>query len=110
MRDHALHCLFADAASMTTTSLSITSRVAASLLGGYAFVWGFTVLGVALLMLAGMSYHEAQTLVYLLAFLVFLAIFCWAFVTSKVWRVWAVLAGGGVVMTGAAWLLTGILA
>ena len=90
---------------MAVTALSITSRVAASLLGGYAFVWGFTVLGIALLVLAGMSYHEAQTLAYLLAFLLFLGVLCWAFAAAKVWKVWAVLAGGGVAMTGAAWLL-----
>lgn len=91
---------------MTHSPLSITSRVAASLLGGYAFVWGFTVLGIALLVLAGMHYHEAQTLVYLLGFLLFLTVFCWAFAAARVWKVWVVLAGGGAVMTGAAWLLT----
>ncbi len=90
---------------MTAASLAITSRVAASLLGGYAFTWGFTVLGIALLVLAGMTYHEAQTLIYLLAFLLFLVVFCWAFAAARVWKVWAVLAGGGVAMTGAAWLL-----
>ncbi len=91
---------------MTAASLSIASRVAASLLGGYAFVWGFTVFGTVLLILAGMTFHEAETLAYLLAFLVFLVVFCWAFAASRVWKVWAVLAGGGAAMTGAAWLLT----
>jgi hypothetical protein len=91
---------------MSSTAIQITSRVAASLLGGYAFTWGFVVLGIALLLMVGMSYHEAETLVYLLAFLVFLTAFCWSFAESKVSRVWAVLAGGGAAMTGAAWLLT----
>jgi hypothetical protein len=91
---------------MSSTAYQITSRVTASLLGGYAFTWGFVVLGVALLLQAGMSYHEAETLAYLLAFLVFLTAFCWAFVERKVARVWCVLAGGGAAMTGAAWLLT----
>ncbi len=92
--------------SMPPTSFHIPSRIAASLLGGYAFTWGFTVFGIALLVLAGMSYHEAQTLVFMLAFLVFLAVFCWAFAAVRVARVWLVLAGGGAAMTVVAWLLT----
>jgi hypothetical protein len=40
----------------------------------------------------------------LLAFLVFLAVFCWAFAAPRLARVWAVLAGSGALMTGAAWL------
>jgi hypothetical protein len=95
---------------MSLSAVQITSRVAASLLGGYAFTWGFTVLGIVLLLLAGLSYHEAQTLAYLLAFLVFLAVFCWAFAAARVLRIWVVLAGGGAAMTGAAWLLTRLLA
>lgn len=91
---------------MSRTPAHIVSRVAASLVGGYAFTWGFTVLGIALLVTAGASYHLAQTLAYLLAFLVFLAAFCWAFAATRVARVWGVLGGGGVAMTGAAWLLT----
>ena len=85
--------------------LSILSRVAASLLGGYVFVWGFVTLGISLLMKAGMGYEQAQTLVYLIAFLIFLVCFCWAYVAASLVRVWTVLAGGGAAMTGAAWLL-----
>ena len=91
---------------MTAQPLHIVSRIAASLLGGYAFVWGFTTLGIALALAAGMPYGEAQTLLYLLAFLVFLSAFCWAYAARSLARVWAVLAGGGAAMTGTAWLLT----
>ncbi len=94
---------------MTSTSLQVVSRVAASLLGGYAFTWGFSVFGVALLVFAGMSYHQAETLIYLLAFLVFLIVFCWAFAAKSALKVWGVLAGGGVAMTVGAWLLVGAL-
>lgn len=96
---------------MSTTSptplsrLHVTSRVAASLLGGYAFVWGFTSLGIVLLVAAGMAFDEARTLLHLLAFLVFLAAFCWAFAAASLGRVWAVLAGGGAAMSAAAWAL-----
>ncbi len=87
----------------------ITSRVAASLIGGYAFTWGFVVLGVVLLLLGGMTYHEAETLAYLLAFLVFLTVFCWAFAAARVAHVWGLLVGGGAAMTGTAWLLCNLL-
>ena len=43
---------------------------------------------------------------YLLAFLIFLACFCWSYAAASLARVWAVLLGGGAAMTGAAWLLT----
>lgn len=88
----------------------VVSRIAASLLGGYAFVWGFTTLGIVLGLAAGMPYVEAQTLLYLLAFLVFLVCFCWAFVADSLLRVWAVLAGGGGFMSAAGWLLSRVLA
>lgn len=90
----------------TLTRLHVASRVAASLLGGYAFVWGFATLGISLLVAAGMAYDEAQTLIYLLAFLVFLAAFCWTFAAASLARVWAVLAGGGAAMSAAAWALS----
>ena len=86
--------------------VEIISRIAASLIGGYAFVWGFTTLGIALGVAAGMPYAEAQTLLYLLAFVVFLVAFCWAFAAAGVLRIWAVLAGGGIAMTAAAWMLS----
>jgi hypothetical protein len=89
-----------------TPAVHITSRVAASVLGGYAFVWGFTALVIALGLAAGMAYDQAQTLAHLMAFLVFVACFCWAIAGARLARVWSVLAGGGALMTGLAWALT----
>lgn len=77
----------------------IVSRVAAGVLGGWLFVWGCTTLGIALAMLAGASYHDAVELAYLLAFLVFLVVFCWAFAAASLLRVWLVLGGGGALMS-----------
>lgn len=93
-------------ASASLNSRIVISRIAASLLGGYVFVWGFVTLGIALLLAAGMPFGEARTLVFLLAFLVFLAAFCWAFVAASLVRVWAVLAGGGAAMSLAAWAIS----
>lgn len=93
-------------AQATHSVARIVSRIAASLLGGYVFVWGFTVLGIALGLAAGVDYEEARMLAYLLAFLVFLGAFLWAYAVASLKRVWLVLAGGGALMTGAAWLLT----
>jgi hypothetical protein len=88
------------------TRLHVASRVAASLIGGYVFVWGFTSLGIGALVAAGMAFDEARTLLQLLAFLVFLAAFCWAFAAAGLGRVWAVLAGGGAAMSAAACALS----
>jgi hypothetical protein len=91
---------------MTVSRSHILSRIAASLLGGYVFIWGFTTLGIALGLAAGMPYDEVQTLLYLLVFLIFLIVFCWAFAAASLARVWSVLGGGGAAMSGAAWLLS----
>lgn len=93
-------------ATSTLTPLHVTSRVAAGLLGGYGFVWGFTTLGVASGVALGMDYHDAQGLFCLLAFLALLVCFCWAFVARRLTWVWTVLGGGGALMTFAAWLIS----
>lgn len=86
--------------------LSITSRVAAGLLGSYVFVWGFTTLMIALGLKGGTDLDEARQLAYLLAFLIFLGAFLWAFASPRLLRVWLVLAGGGAVMSAVAWAVT----
>jgi hypothetical protein len=85
------------------------SRIAAALFGGYAFTWGFTALGIASLVALGIDFHEAETGVLMLAFLVFLGVFLWTFATASLLRVWAVLAGGAAAMLGAAWALQHVL-
>jgi hypothetical protein len=90
----------------TPNPLLVVSRIAAGVLGGYAFSWGVVTLGVALLLAAGMSFEDAHHLLYLVVFLVFLAVFCWAFAAASLARVWWVLGGGGAVMSIAAWFLS----
>jgi hypothetical protein len=92
-----------NAHAATATPARVVSRVAASVLGGYAFVWGFVCAGVALLVRAGMPYGEAQTLLYLLAFLAYLVCFCWAIAATSLVRVWGVLVGGAAGMSLLAW-------
>jgi hypothetical protein len=86
--------------------LQIVSRVAAGVLGGWSFTWGFVMLGIALALAAGMPYADAQTLLYLVAFLVYLVVFCWSFAAASTARVWLVLFGGGAAMTGLGWWMT----
>jgi hypothetical protein len=90
---------------MKAPPIRILARVAAALLGGYVFVWGFVTLGIASLLSLGMPYGDARTLVFLIAFLVLLVVFCWSFVAASLARVWMVLAGGAAIMSGLAWLL-----
>jgi hypothetical protein len=91
------------------TYLPVINRIAAALLGGYGFTWGFCVLAIAGLTAVGVSFHEAETGVMLLAFLVFLCLFLWAFAAKSLLKVWLVLGGGGLLMTGAALVLQGFL-
>jgi hypothetical protein len=83
----------------------VINRILSALLGGYLFTWGFASLGIAGLAALGVDFHEAETGVLMLAFLVFLCVFLWAFASNSVARVWAVLAGGGGLMTLSAWLI-----
>ena len=83
----------------------IVSRVAAGVLGGYVFTWGFIALSIALLFAARLDFHDAEAVGGILGLLLFLVVFLWAFAAPSVARVWLVLAGGGAVMTGAAWLV-----
>lgn len=94
------------AASLAIHSrLHVALRIAAAVLGGYAFCWGFIALGMAGLYALGMPFHDAEHLLAMLAFLLYAAVFCWAFVARSLPRVWLVLAGGGALMAGAASLV-----
>lgn len=90
---------------MTAHPFDIVFRIAAGVLGGYLFTWGFAVFSIASLVSLGVDFHEAETGIYMLALLVFLGMFLWAFAAASVVRVWAVLAGGGALMSAAAWTL-----
>jgi len=85
--------------------VNVVSRIAAAVLGGYAFVWGFSTLLIAVALILRLPYGDAQTTAYLLAFLVFLGAFLWSFAARRVAVVWSVLAGGGIAMTALAWSL-----
>lgn len=88
----------------------VASRIAAALLGGYAFVWGVATFGITSLVAWGIDYNEARTTLMLLSFLVFLGVFLWSFAARSLARVWLVLAGGGAALTAAAWSLQHFLA
>jgi len=100
---------------MTTTKPSLTAvhvllRIASALLGGYAFVWGVVTFGITGLVALGVAYDQARTGLMLLAFLVFLTVFLWAFAAASLTRVWLVLLGGGAALTAAAWAVQRSLA
>lgn len=83
-------------------ALPLLSRIAAAVLGGYAFCWGFIALGLSGLYAAGLSFHDAEHLSAMLGVLLYLGVFLWAFAARRVARVWALLLVGGGVMTGLA--------
>jgi hypothetical protein len=96
---------------MSSVIVKVPSRLAAlwralaAIGGGYAFCWGFVALGVAGLYALGMAFHDAEHLSSILAFLVYVAVFLWAFAARSLVRVWVVLLGGGALMAGAASLI-----
>jgi hypothetical protein len=96
-------------ASHTLSPAVVVARIAAAVLGGYAFCWGFIALGVAGLFALGMPFHDAEQLASILAFLLYLVIFLWAFATPRLLRAWALLLGGGGLMAGLASVLQQLL-
>ncbi len=93
------------ASSKALAASDLLSRIIAGIAGGYCFVLGVTTLGIAVGIQLGMPYTEALTLMYLLAFLIYTAVFCWAFVHRSMLNVWLLLLGGGTVMTTFGWWL-----
>ncbi|MGV8836282.1 iron uptake protein [Cellvibrio sp.] len=87
----------------------VSSRIAAAILGGYAFTWGLMALAVALLFAAGMEFHDAEHLGYIIGFLVYLTVFLWAFASRSLVRIWLLLAGGGGAMALMASLIQSLL-
>ena len=85
-------------ASSKLSTLEISSRVAAGLLGGYVFTWSFTALLTGVLLVMEMRYPDAISLSYVLALLLFPTVLCWAFVVKNTRTLWATLLGGGLMM------------
>ncbi|MFO6419027.1 iron uptake protein [Hylemonella sp. W303a] len=82
--------------------LSMLSRFAAALLGGYAFCWGVIALCAAAAFPLGAEFHDGEMLGLILALLLYPVAFLWAFAARSLWRVGAVLVGGGALMAVAA--------
>ncbi|WP_454827955.1 iron uptake protein [Pseudoxanthomonas wuyuanensis] len=81
--------------------LQLAARMAAAVLGGYAFAWGFIATAASVMFAAGMGFHDAEFLASMLGVLAFLVVFLWAFAARRLWVVWAVLAGGGALLAAA---------
>ncbi len=81
------------------TALQTTNRVIAAIFGGYAFTWGLSALGITAMVTLGIDFHEAETGMTLVAFLVFLGLFLWTFASASMLRVWLILAGGAALMS-----------
>jgi hypothetical protein len=79
--------------------------LATTLVGSFAFTWGFVALGVAGQVALGGDFEQAEMVMMLLAFLVFLPLFLWAFASRRQGRVTGLLFGGAGGMAVAAWAL-----
>lgn len=95
--------------SASTTSAKRWLRMLLLLPACYAFTWGGVAFGIAGLVAMGVDYHEAEMALMLLAFLVFVPLFLWAFASAHLLRVALVLAGGAAGLPAAAWGLQRLL-
>lgn len=85
---------------MNATTYHAVLRSAAAVFGSYLFAWGTSVCGIAVLVVLGVDFHEAEIGMLMLAILVFLAMFLWSFAVASLARVCLVLGGGGAAMIG----------
>ncbi len=90
--------------------LTTASRFAAALLGGYLFAYGLTALATFGGYRAGLDFTDAKTLAWMLAILAYLGSIVWGFAARSLVMAWVSLAGGGAVMSLAAWTLSRWLA
>jgi len=89
--------------------VALAARILLAVLGGYAFCWGVIALFAAVTFALGAAFHDGETLGSILALLLYPAAFLWAFAARSLWRVGAVLLGGGALMAGAASLIQSVL-
>jgi hypothetical protein len=88
----------ASATHATASGMALLPRVAAAVLGGYAFAWGLVAAATSLCVAAGMGFHDAEFLSSLIGVLAYLGAMLWAIAARRLWPVWAVLAAGGAVL------------
>lgn len=81
------------------------SRIFAALIGGYAFTWGIASFGITGLVASGIDFHDAEAAMYIAAFLVYLAVFLWAFCVPSLIRLWTILFGSAVIFIASSLLL-----
>jgi len=86
--------------SSRVTRLHIAARVAAAVLGGYAFAWGVVAAVTSLAFAIGMEFHDAEFLGAVVGLLAYLVVFLWAFAARRLAMVWLILAGGGALLAG----------
>lgn len=85
--------------------VALTARILLAVPGGYVFCWGVIALCAAGTFPMGAEFHDGETLGSILALLLYPAAFLWSFAARNLWRVGAVLVGGGTLMAAAASLI-----
>ncbi|MBN6151587.1 iron uptake protein [Xanthomonas sp. AmX2] len=100
----------APSASFAAPRLRLASRIAAAVLGGYAFAWGTVAAVTAALFAADLEFHDAEFLGAVAGLLAYLVAFLWAIAARRLARVWAVLLGAGALMAAGASYVQSLLA
>lgn len=78
------------------------ARALLAFVSTYTFVWGLITLGMATSIRLGLSFHDAEHLFVIIGLTLLLALFLWAFASSRPWLVWPLLLVCGLLMAHAA--------
>ncbi|MEE2729358.1 MAG: iron uptake protein [Pseudomonadota bacterium] len=77
---------------------AVLLRVVLAVLGCYVFSWFFAAAGLAALCLAGVDFHDAEKTMMMLAPLVYLGMFLWAFADRSLARVCILIVVGSIIL------------
>lgn len=91
------------------TRLHRVSRVLAAVVGGYVFAWGVVAALTASLFAAGVEFHDAEFIGAICGVLTYLCVFLWSIAARRLGVVWALLLGGGFLLTATASLIQSML-
>lgn len=89
--------------------LTLGLRIVCATLGGWAFCWSLVACGTAALAGLGVSFHDAEATMQMLALLALLGILLWSIAGRSVLRILGTLVVGTALLNGAAWWLQGAI-
>lgn len=97
------------AKSERSVAWTIIQHFSAPLIGGFVLTYGFVALATLACFALGLRFFEAQSLAWMLSFIVYLTAILWGFAQRSAHRVWLTFGGFGGLMIAAAWTLSRVM-